>query len=72
MPFFKGIDGSESGYSQLKSSILNKKFLNLFYELFERQKNEKAQKKNLKKQSNKDHWEKLARLTQSEMSYSNF
>jgi hypothetical protein len=42
MPLFKGIEGSESGFSQLKSSILNKKFLSLFYELIERQKNEKA------------------------------
>ena len=42
LPFYKGLDGSGSGSSSLKSSILTKKFLDLFHELFERQKNEKA------------------------------
>ena len=37
LPFYKGIDSTGAGLSSsLKSSILTKKFLDLFYELFER------------------------------------
>jgi hypothetical protein len=38
LPFYKGLDGVGvgAGSSTLKSSILTKKFLELFHELFER------------------------------------
>ena len=39
VPFYKGMKVGSFNYSPLQSQLLTEKYLDLFYELFERQKN---------------------------------
>ena len=55
VPFYEGMSGSRFNFSPLQSTILTEKYLDLFYELFERQKS-KCGTKSYKSEPSNANW----------------
>ena len=70
-PFYCGNDGSSFNVSPLQSQLLTDKYLDLFYELFDRQKSKSGVKKN-KKMAFNANWCQLSRFNADEMNLATF
>lgn len=70
-PFYRGSSGSVFNFSPLQSQLLTDKYLDLFYELFDRQKSKTGVKRN-KKMAYNANWCQLGHVGSDDLTFAAF